>query len=256
MKKYDLNLKPIHYACVSGGKDSLYMLGFLLHHLDIYPLEYVLHYDLEIDWPWTKKVVEKMKTICASIEIPFISIKPRKSWLELYNLYDFPTRRVRWCNNIYKLDCDKQMVEWIESQNCRPIAYIGFCADETRRFKYSLGNWEKGMYCYPLAEEGISEKVVLSWAKNNPIFSDWYKYFSRQGCMFCPMLSRKELAYMYKYYPDYYEKYFGYVLSYEQKYNTFFWKKPCSEVRKVIESKWLSILEYEENQYTIFDYFF
>lgn len=24
MGKYDLKLRPIHYACVSGGKDSLY----------------------------------------------------------------------------------------------------------------------------------------------------------------------------------------------------------------------------------------
>ena len=28
--KYDLKLRPIHYACVSGGKDSLYMLGLIL----------------------------------------------------------------------------------------------------------------------------------------------------------------------------------------------------------------------------------
>lgn len=256
MTKYDITLRPIRYACVSGGKDSLYMLGYILQHLDIYPLDYVVHYELEIDWSWTKAVVDKMEAMCKVAGIPFIRIKPRKSWIELYNKYDMPTRRARWCNSDYKLDAEKQMVKWIESQNCRPIAYIGFCADETRRFKYALGNWEKEMYCYPLAEEGITEDVVLAWARKNPIFSDWYKYFTRQGCMMCPMLTRKELAYMCKYEHESFEKYFEYVSAYEQKYNTYFWDKPCWQIRKVIENKWLDILNSEEQfeQLSVFDF--
>ena len=246
MAKYDIKLRPIHYACVSGGKDSLYMLGLILQNLDKYPLDYVIHYELEIDWTWTKAVVDKMETMCKSANIPFIRIKPRKSWMELYQKYDMPTRRARWCNSDYKLDAEKQMVKWIEEQNCRPIAYIGFCADEQRRFKYALGNWEKEIYCYPLAEEGIEEWQILEWAKKNPIFSDWYKYFQRQGCMMCPMLTRKELAYMCKYEHKAFEQYFEYVSAYENKYDTYFWDKPCSQIKYVIETKWLDILNSEE----------
>lgn len=49
MGKYDLKLRPIHYASVSGGKDSLYMLGLILENQDKYPLDVVVNFDLEID---------------------------------------------------------------------------------------------------------------------------------------------------------------------------------------------------------------
>jgi tRNA(Ile)-lysidine synthase TilS/MesJ len=32
--KYDINLRAIHYASVSGGKDSFYMLNLILNKLD------------------------------------------------------------------------------------------------------------------------------------------------------------------------------------------------------------------------------
>lgn len=57
-QKFDIALRPIHYACVSGGKDSLYMLYTILQNLDKYPLDCVVHYELEIDWEWTKNVIE------------------------------------------------------------------------------------------------------------------------------------------------------------------------------------------------------
>lgn len=253
-KQYDLTLRPIHYACVSGGKDSLYMLNYILNHLDKYPLDYVVHYQLEIDWKWTKKVIDFMEDRCKQVGIKFIRIKPRKTWKELYEKYDIPTRKCRWCNSDYKLDAEKQMIKWIESQNCRPIAYIGFCADETQRFKYQLGEWKKEQVCYPLAEEGITEGIVLEWSRTVDLFDNWYKHFTRQGCMLCPMLTRKELAYMCKYQNGCFEEYFELIEKYEKKFNTYFWDKPWYQIKTVIETKWLSILEMEENQYTIFDY--
>lgn len=248
-KQWDLSLNPIHYACVSGGKDSLYMLGLILKNLHKYPLDYVLNYDLEIDWEWVKKSVNKIEQMCVKAGITFWRIKPRRKWLDLYEKYDMPTRRARWCNNLYKLDAEKQMIEWIKKQNCRPIAYIGFCADEERRFKYQLGNWEKGTCCYPLAEEGITEDIILEWAKKQSIFSDWYKYFKRQGCKMCPMLTMKEIAYMYKYERESFEKYFEYVKVYEEKYSTFFWNRPCEKVKQTVIEKWVKILESEELQW-------
>lgn len=130
MSRINLSLRPIHYASVSGGKDSLYMLNLILNNQDKYPLDMVVHFELEIDWAWTKNVIDFMEKRCTDFGIKFVRIKPRKSWEELYLKYDIPTRRARWCNNLYKLDCKKQLNNWIKSQNCRPLAYIGFCADE------------------------------------------------------------------------------------------------------------------------------
>lgn len=134
--------------------------------------------------------------------------------------------------------------------NCRPIAYIGFCADETKRFKYQLGEgWEKGTICYPLAEEGIEENTILEWARDIPLFNSWYKHFKRQGCMMCPMLTRKELAYLALKYKNKFELYFDYIKKYEQKYNTNYWTNYNSEtIYNVIINKWIPRLQQEENQ--------
>ena len=55
--KYDINLRAIHYASVSGGKDSFFMLNLILNNLDKYPLDMVVNFDLEIDWDFSKNVV-------------------------------------------------------------------------------------------------------------------------------------------------------------------------------------------------------
>ena len=208
MKTYNLALRPIHYASVSGGKDSLYMLKLILSNLDKWPLDMVVHYELEIDYPWVKNVINYMESQCKSVGIKFIRIKPRKTFEELYNKYGFPSRRVRWCNDKYKLDCEAQVREWIKSSNCRPVAYIGFCADEVSRFKYTIGNIIDGQdVIYPLAEEHINESTILEWARSVPLFDGFYKICDRQGCMYCPMLQYKEMAYQMIKYPRESEKF-------------------------------------------------
>ena len=47
----DIVLRPSYWASVSGGKDSLYMLLLILAKPDKYPLDGVVHFELEIDFP-------------------------------------------------------------------------------------------------------------------------------------------------------------------------------------------------------------
>ena len=75
----EIALKPSYWASVSGGKDSLYMLYYILNHLDKYPLDGVCHFELEIDYPFIKNVIDYMesrrKNIC------FVRVKKRlQSW--------------------------------------------------------------------------------------------------------------------------------------------------------------------------------
>ena len=259
MAKYDVTLRPIHYASVSGGKDSLYMLNLILNNLDKYPLDMVVHYELEIDWDWVKDVIDFMEQRCKEAGLKFLRIKPRKTWEELFEKYDMPRKlSARWCNSHSQLDAKEQLNQWIKSQNCRPIAYIGLCADEVKRFKYNVGvdNWELQDICYPLAEEGINEDVILEWAKSVPIFKDWYKHFNRQGCMLCPMLTMKEKAYMYLYYPDKFEYYIEHIRHWESNYNSDYFDEPLERHVNRIKTKWVEILktETETEQMTIFDY--
>lgn len=258
MKKNEMSLRPIHYASVSGGKDSLYMLNLILNNPQKYPLDMVVHFELEIDWDWTKKVIDFMEERCTAAGLKFIRIKPTHTWQELYDKYGMPVRAMRWCNSQYKMDAKNQLNKWIKSQNCRPVAYIGLCADEKKRFKYEIGDWENQDVCYPLAEEGIVEDTILEWAQTKAIFQGWYRHFRRQGCMLCPMITRKELAYMYKYEPEQFEFFFKCADEWEKKWmkpgSDGFFHMPLEKVKKTVITKWLPILEAEEAQGTIFDF--
>ena len=200
-----LALRPSYWASVSGGKDSLFMLNLILHNLDRYPLDGVVHFELEIDFPFIHDVIDYMESECKRFGIPFYRIKPRKTWQQLYEKYGFPTRNARWCNNCYKIDSLKQLKEFLSSKGCYIVNYVGYCADEiSRANKESHQKYSKTVY--PLIENGIQEKEILEWAKTQPIFNDFYKFNDRCGCMWCPMASMKEHAYLLYYYPKEYAK--------------------------------------------------
>ena len=60
----EIALRPSYWASVSGGKDSLYMLNYILHNLDRYPLDGVVHFELEIDYPFIHDVIDYMESEC------------------------------------------------------------------------------------------------------------------------------------------------------------------------------------------------
>lgn len=165
LKNNKLALRPSYWASVSGGKDSLYMLNLILHNLDRYPLDGVVHFELEIDYPFIHDVIDYMESECKRFGIPFYRIKPRTTWMEYYNKWGFPARKTRWCNSRYKLDCLKQLKEFLLSKGCYVVSYIGFCADEMSRVKSTS---QQNQTCiYPLVENGVLEDTILEWAKNN-----------------------------------------------------------------------------------------
>ena len=199
-----LTLRPSYWASVSGGKDSFYMLNFILRNLKRYPLDGVVHFELEIDFPFIHDVIDYMESECKRFGIPFYRIKPRKSWMEHYDKQGFPTRKARWCNDHYKLDALRQLKEFMLSKGCYVVNYIGYCADEMSRVETERRRKENNIY--PLVENGVIEDDILEWAKTQPIYNDYYKFNKRCGCMWCPMASMKNHAYLLHYYPEEYEK--------------------------------------------------
>ena len=251
MKSTELALRPSYWASVSGGKDSLFMLKLILNNLDKYPLDGVVHFELEIDYPFIKNVIDYMQSECERYGIRFVRIKPTKTWGELYERYGFPTRKARWCNNLYKLSAKKQLQEFMKKQGFYIVSYIGYCADEEKRFvkRIDLQKFER----YPLVEEKIEEETILTWAKTQPIFNHFYETQKRCGCMYCPMSGFMTFAYLYKYYPKEFdfminkmrqtetvrEKELGRpfsIISSNPKYNSDY-------LVKIIKTKWLKKLE-------------
>lgn len=256
MKNTELALRPSYWASVSGGKDSLFMLNLILHNLDKYPLNGVVHFELEIDYPFIYDVIDYMQAECERFGIKFIRIKPMRTWHELYEKYGYPTRVARWCNDKYKIMAKKRLQEFMKSQGFYTVFYIGYCADEERRFakRVDLKKVER----YPLVEEGIEEKTILEWAKTQQLFNNYYKTNKRCGCMYCPMSSFMNFAYLYKYYPENFsfmiekmretesvrEKELGRpfsCISSNPKYNADY-------LEKIIKTKWLKKLEELENE--------
>ena len=254
----EIALRPSYWAAVSGGKDSLYMLNYILHNLDRYPLDGVVHFELEIDYPFIHDVIDYMESECKRFGIRFVRIKPRKTWEEIYyrinsktgTIYGFPIRTVRWCNDKYKLDAKKQLDEWLRSVGCYTVTYIGYCADEEHRFGKRVD--KQKIERYPLVENGITEDGIWEWAKTQPIFNNYYKTNRRCGCMYCPMASYLNFAYLYKYYPQNFhymiekmretelirEQQFGKpfsVISSNPKYNSVY-------LENIIKTKWLKKL--------------
>lgn len=202
MSRNELVLKPSYWASVSGGKDSLYMLNLILHNLDKYPLNGVVHFELEIDYPFIHNVIDYMENECKKHNIKFVRIRPRNTWEELYEKYGFPTRIARWCNSNYKLDAKNQVKDYLKSQGCYLVSYIGYCVDEVKRYENRNNKYE----IYPLVENNIKESTILKWAKTVDLFNDYYKYNDRCGCMFCPLSTMINHAYLLKYYPEQYNK--------------------------------------------------
>lgn len=264
----EIALRPSYWASVSGGKDSLYMLNYILHNLDRYPLDGVVHFELEIDYPFIHDVIDYMESECKRLDIRFVRIKPRKTWEELYhsrfksgkaagNIQGFPTRKVRWCSYTYKADANKQLRTWMRELGYHVVYYIGFCADEKNRFKPQ--RIKLGLERYPLAESGITEDVIWEWAKTQPIFNHFYETNKRCGCMYCPISSYLNYAYLYKYYPDHFQymiekmreterlreielgRPFS-VISSNPKYNADY-------LENIIKTKWLKKLEEKEREY-------
>lgn len=253
----EIALRPSYWASVSGGKDSLYMLKYILSNLDRYPLDGVIHFELEIDYPFIHDVIDYMESECERYGIRFVRIKPRKTWEELYDKYKFPTRKARWCNDKYKLDSKKQLDEWMKTLGYYVITYIGYCADEENRF--IKRKTDKITEIYPLAQNGINEDIIWAWAKTQPIFNHYYETQKRCGCMFCPMASKINFAYLYKHYPAHFqymiekmreteeirEKQLGRpfsVTSSNPEYNADY-------LESIIKTKWLKKLNEMEKEY-------
>lgn len=266
--KNEIALRPSYWASVSGGKDSLYMLNLILHNLDKYPLDGVVHFELEIDYPFIKDVIDYMESECERFGIPFVRIRPARSWEELYyepikskegndTMRAFPTRKARWCNGKYKLNAKERLDEWLASLGYYVNIYIGYCVDEEQRYtkRVAAGKTER----YPLVEEGVIEDTILEWAKTEPIFNHYYETQRRCGCMYCPMSSMLNYAYLYKYYPENFaymidkmreteklrETELGRpfsVISSNPKYNADY-------LENIVKTKWLKKLNEKELEY-------
>ena len=247
--KNELELKPTYWASISGGKDSLFMLKLILKHPEKYPLNGVVYFDLEIDYPFIKDVIDKIKAECIRLQIPMFCVKPEKTWIELYNTNKYPSGKARWCNSRYKLSCQRKFDEMQRQYGNSVNWYIGYCYDEKSRYEKR----KKTNEIYPLVDYEIEEKYILDWAKNQKIYNNYYKVCNRCGCVFCPLTSLMTKAYLLKYYPEIYNKMIYYMIDTEismecksgKIYSAYHGKYDTAYLDRIVKTKWLPKLEKE-----------
>lgn len=235
-RNQNIVLRPWYYASVSGGKDSLYMLGLILTKPDYFPLDCVVHFKLETDFPFVRKVMEFVRGLCEKYNIAYMEITPRVPFADLCIKYGAPTRVARWCNSAYKLDCKRQLNKIVRSRMCRPVAYIGFGADELKRCKH-LDNPIQ-VERYPLVELGVTDAEILAMVnKHSELFGDFYKYHKRQGCWVCPLQSMSDLAYLRKFHRDKFDTLVMLARAKEENEGLTMFDRPIDNILKNLEKE-------------------
>lgn len=235
----------------SGGKDSTYMLHYLLENN--YPVDEVVCCDTTIEFPdmykHQQEVVSKIKSIYPNIIFTFL--KPDFDF-EHY-MFNYQKKRGSnagkcglgwsnpnyiWCRKYLKLDvirdyCDNKFGKG------NYFTYIGIAFDEYDRYDFS-----NPLNIYPLILNKITELECLHgcWSLGYDFFKLYDKFF-RVSCWCCPLQSIKDLYMLYSFYPKLWDK----LKEYDNLQNNRFRKDySISELESLFESKHFDITKVSE----------
>jgi len=176
---------------LSGGKDSTAMLLMMLEKK--IPVDHIVFFDTGWEFPGMSEHLDKLEKY---IGREIISLKPNKSFEELFDKYGFPSLKGRWCTT-YKRDTLSKF-----SNQYKPnTQWIGFSSDESKRIKKTIG------YNYPLVDWKVTEEDALKYCYDKGF--DWgglYEKYNRVSCWNCPLQSLKDLKALWLYFPEYWKR--------------------------------------------------
>ena len=196
-----------YIACISYGKDSLYMLEVIKEHnmpLDrIVTVEIMATPTIHADLPPMVEFKEKAdKIILERYGIEVEHLKAPKSYEEWFyrikskgkdkgSIYGFPYTLGAWCNSRLKVNVMNKI---------KGVQYIGLGVDEPNRF-HNLSDTKIS----PLVDHNITEKECYDWCKENDLLSPIYEKSMRGGCWFCHNQRKQQLRNLKEDYPKYWE---------------------------------------------------
>lgn len=190
-EKYKSRLNLFHVA-YSGGKDSAVLFDLVKKALPKGSFVVVFG-DTGMEFPDTYEAIKKTRQECEKEEIPFYVAKshlePEKSW----DLFNPPSRVLRWCCSVHKSAPQTLKLRDITGNaDYTGLAFVGVRAHESAtRAEYEYENYgkkQRGQYSHNSILEWTSAEVWLYIYANEIEINDAYKKGSaRVGCICCPM---------------------------------------------------------------------
>ena len=166
------------YVLSYGGGINSSALYFYILEKNL-PLDCVIFADTGEEHKETYEAVEKMKKLCLSEGIKFMTVKSH-----LGNLYDyyFDKKKVmslmkRDCTSKFKISPIRKYIRNVYGKKERFVMYIGIAYDEATRMRDSDVKYITN--CYPFCDDKISRNGNLQILKKNDF------YAVKSGCIGC-----------------------------------------------------------------------
>lgn len=197
-------MKLKYILSLSGGKDSVALLLFLLNNKEKYPLDEVVCCNM-VDWEYDciPAVINKCVELCEKNNILFTEFKiPMTAFAK----YSWCGGTCRWGTTL-KTETLKRYYN--ENYNDSVIVeYLGYAKGEEKRINRNFTNTIK---IYPLIENGITENDALVMCYKNGFHwiddgKELYDYLDRVSCKYCRNKNLKELEAIYKHFPKYWQQ--------------------------------------------------
>jgi phosphoadenosine phosphosulfate reductase len=214
-EKYKDKLDIFHVA-FSGGKDSCVLLDLVKRVLP-HDSFVVVFGDTGMEFSDTYEVINKFEEQCREEGIKFYRAASHLSPSESWDLFEPPSRVLRWCCSVHKSTPQTlKLREVTGKQNYTGLAYVGVRAEESAtRAEYDYENYgkkQKGQYSHNSILEWTSAEVWLYIYSRNVIINEAYKRgSSRVGCICCPMGGGKSSYIEYMNYPTKVNNYFDLI---------------------------------------------
>jgi len=182
----------------SGGKDSLVVLDLAIRA----GIEKAVFCDTTIEF---KETVEYVKFIGDFLGIKIEIVKVPKDFFEIVRKIGFPSRRRRWCCDVFKFS----PLAKYAAENDVYAFVTGLRRDESNQ-RATYTRIDKNpivpiTQLNPILE--WSEKDIWEYIKKyelpvNPL----YKYLNRIGCWCCPFKTKQEFERIRQYFPKLYKR--------------------------------------------------